>query len=284
MNDLLAGVYGLLSALSWGSGDFSGGLASKRTSTFSVVVISQLFGAFLILGLAFFTEEPLTGWRNLAWGGAAGAAGAIGLTVLYQALSAGKMGLVAPVTSLISVLIPVLAGILLEGFPTAVQFAGILLALVAVWLVSQPALSKASLRGLLNRSFWQAPFVAGIGFGLFFILIDQVEAGSVYWPLVSARAASLILIFSSGLILGRLKKPAPGSLPAIFLAGFLDVGGNVFFVLAAQTGRLDISAILSSFYSAVTVFWAWILLREKLSISQWAGVIGVVISVVLITR
>ncbi len=70
--ELLLILLGLSSAFSWGAGDFSGGLASKRTSAYTVVVLSQfvsllilLFAVFLVTPEAFTTQAAI-------WGGIAG--------------------------------------------------------------------------------------------------------------------------------------------------------------------------------------------------------------------
>ncbi len=278
VNEVSAVFYGLLSALTWGSGDFSGGLASKRTDVFSVVLISQFFGGLLVLALALvFEPEGLTG-QDFALGAAAGICGALGLLAFYQALASGRMGLTAPLASLVSAIVPVLFGLSLEGLPSPKQGLGFLIAFVSVWLISKEGGGKV--RAAVRD--WLAPLFAGLGFAFFFIIIDQAGDQTVYWPLFGARLASTTFLLASGSLLGRIRPPARGNLRLILLSGVLDVVGNIFFVLAAQTGRLDISVVLSSFYAAVTVFWAWILLREKLASGQWAGVLAAVLAVVLI--
>ena len=127
-----------------------------------------------------------------------------------------------------------------------------------------------------------AAVILGIGFGLFYILIDRVSDSAILWPLVAARTASILLVFTLAFLLRQLEAPASRNLPAIALAGIFDTGGNVFFAIATRIGRLDVAAILSSLYPAVTVLLAWVILKERLTGGQWVGVLLVLFAIILI--
>ena len=101
-SEVLAIAFGLASAASWGSGDFGGGLASRRGSVYSVVIISQLIGAVFLVTLALSLGENIPSADNLILGGIAGVSGAIGLVALYMGLASGRMGVVAPVTAMVA--------------------------------------------------------------------------------------------------------------------------------------------------------------------------------------
>lgn len=275
--DLQAVIYGLASAASWGAGDFGGGLASKRNHVVVVIIVSQAVGASLLLALALLLGEPLAGGRDLWLGAIAGLLGELGLVALYLALARGRMGVVAPVAAVVSAILPVLVGIAQEGLPTIMQLLGFGLALLAVWL-----LSRGSNHTPFSWSDLSLPMVAGIGFGLFFILIDRVSQGVILWPLITARLASITALVSYAAIQRQRIIPAANQFPVMVLAGIFDSGGNAFFALATQAGRLDISTIVSSLYPAGTVILAWLILKEKLERQQWLGVLTALLALLLI--
>ena len=276
MQILLIGL-SLTSALFWGAGDFSGGLASKRTSAYTVVGLSQ-FASLLILliGVFLVSPEPFS-MHSALWGGIAGICGAGGLVALYSGLARGPMGVVAPLTAVSAAVVPVVFSIFQSGLPPASDMLGILVALVAVWTIS----SGDSL-GKLSRNDLVLPLLAGLGFGVFFILIAAASQETTIWPLVFARSSSVLFILLVGMLLSKVEIPLRGQIPIIALAGIFDTGGNIFYVLATRYGRLDISAVLSSLYPAATVFLAWIILKERLTVRQWFGVVLVILAVGLI--
>jgi uncharacterized membrane protein len=260
---------GLASAVSWGAGDFSGGLASRRASAHGVVVISQCVGIVLLVGLAVVIGETPPPTGKLVWAALAGVGGAGGLLGLYRALAIGQMGIAAPVSAVVGAIVPVLAGAVSEGPPGTLRVLGFGLALTAVWLLAAPGPTGRSLgaRGLA------LPAAAGVGFGLFLVLIHQVGGSAVLWPLAVARASSLALLAGAGVVAGGLRVPGRSDLGLTGLAGALDAAGNAFFVLAAQAGRLDAAAVLSSLYPASTVALAHVVLRERLGRFQTVGVL-----------
>jgi len=274
---MLAIAFGLASAASWGSGDFSGGLASRRSSVYSVVIISQLIGAVFLVTLAFSLGESVPSTNNLILGGIAGVSGAIGLVALYMGLASGRMGVVAPVTAVVAATIPVLFSFLTEGLPATSQLVGFGMGLIAVWL-----LSSGGDGGAIQAHELGLALTAGLGFGLFFILIDRVSQSAVFWPLVAARIASVSFLIVLTILRRGWKQPARNQLSLIALAGIFDTGGNTFFVLATRMGRLDIAALLSSLYPAATVLLAWLILKERLMPQQWLGVATALAALVFI--
>ena len=260
-------AFGLASAASWGAGDFSGGLASRRSPAAGVVVTSQAAGLVLLVVLAGATQEILPSASQIGWAALAGANGAFGLLALYSALASGRMGVAASVSGVVGAVVPVLVGMALNGSPGPVPVLGFVLAGVGVWLLTAAdgGIARTGVRELA------LPFLAGVSFGLFLVFIHQAGGSTVLWPLAAARATSMSVLAALGGIMGTLRLPGRSALGLTALAGVLDTGGNAFFVLAAQAGRLDVASVLSSLYPASTVLLACVLLGEQLTGRQTIG-------------
>ncbi|MGB8768470.1 MAG: DMT family transporter [Candidatus Korobacteraceae bacterium] len=260
----------------WGGGDFAGGIAAKRASVFRVVAGAHACGLLLMLLLVWITAEPLPPCSTLLWGAVAGITGAFGIAALYRALSIGRMGIVAPVASVITAVLPVLVGMNSEGMPDRIRLAGFALALVSIWLIARPDGAINTHRGL------GLAVLAGVLFGLFLIASKQAGHHGVFWPLVAARSASTVLMLLIVAFLGPDVRPLRPALVPILFSGILDTSANALFIAATQHGRLDVTAVLSSLYPASTVILARIFLKERISATQNAGIVGALISVALI--
>ncbi len=258
----------LAAATVYGAADFFGGLASRRTTAVTVVVLSQLAGmavlaaAWLVLPGKFYASDAL-------WGLCAGIAGGVGIAALYAALAAGRMGVVSPISAVIGASVPVIVGLLLGEHPERLALIGVACAFVAVALVSANAETM--------RLSWREPGLApailsGLGIGVLYVCLAHGHADAGLARLAVARVASLLLLVAYALGRRESLRPAPGTLGTILLAGALDMSANVLYVLATGRGLLAIVAVLTSLYPASTVFLAWAVLNERLSRSQWAGV------------
>ncbi len=271
-------IFGLAAALCWGAGDFSGGIATKRSGVLIVAIISQLIGIVLLASAAIVFRENIPITEDFLWGAMAGLSGGVGILSLYHALSIEKMGIVAPVSAVWSAIVPMTFGLITEGLPTVNQLIGFAFAFAGVWLISREEDSPK-----IEFERIKFPLLAGTGFGLFMILIDQVQTSGVFWPLVGARMATIPTFIIAAFYSRQTRIPGLRYLPLIAFVGLLDTGGNVFYVLAAKAGRLDIAAILTSLYPAVTVLLAWIIVKERLKERQLIGILAVLVAVVLIT-
>lgn len=270
-------TYGVASGLAWGTGDFSGGLASKRTSVLSVVMLSQGVGALSMLAVALWFGELVPPGSDLVIGAVAGLAGTLGLAAFYRGLAIHQMGIVAPIAAAVTALVPVGLGAVIEGLPAVTQMIGFGLAILAIWIMSWTGGQiHVQLRVLT------LPIVAGLGFAFFLIGIDQASHHAVLWPLIGARIAGISMLFAVVMARRQWETPCGNQLPIIGLAGLFDATGNVLFALAANAGRLDIAAVLSSLYPATTVLLAAWVLDERLNRQQWSGVLMALGAVVLI--
>lgn len=261
----------------WGGGDFAGGVAARRAHVFRVVAGAHACGLLLMLALAWMTAEPMPPRSSLEWGVVAGITGAFGIAALYKGLAVGRMGVVAPVASVISAILPVLFGFRTEGLPDRWQMAGFALALASIWLVARPDGKTDSHRGL------GLAILAGVMFGLFLVSGKQAGHYGVFWPLVAARVASTLLMLTIVAFSPRDPRSLRPALLPILLSGVFDSAANAMFIAATRHGRLDVAAVLSSLYPASTVILARVLLKESISRMQAAGIVGALIAVALIS-
>ncbi|RQD82375.1 DMT family transporter [Methanosalsum natronophilum] len=276
--EILAIIFGLASAISWGAGDFSGGCATKRTNVYSVVLVTQIIGivAFPLLAVTF--DELFPPFIYLIWGAFAGFFGAAGLIALYKGLAKSKMGIVAPMAAVVSVIIPVIYSAITDGLPSTYQILGFILAFIGIWLiVSMNVDSKVNVKSL------EYPILAGLLFGLFFISIDNFSETAIYWPLTFSRITAFILISVFLISAKAVTKPTSDVIPIIIIAAIFNTGGVTFFALASEAGRLDVATILSSLSPAITVLLACILLKEHLVSRQWIGVIAALVAIILMS-
>jgi drug/metabolite transporter (DMT)-like permease len=268
--------FGLASAASWGAADFSGGLAARRWSAVAVTVAARCAGVVLLVSLALGLREPALSRAGVGWAAAGGVVGSVGLVALYRALAVGQMGVAAPVSGMLSAGLPVLFTAFFKGLPTTAQITGFGLAMMSVWMLSRPQGSPGTPAG------FGLALLSGVGFGAFLVLISQASRSTWLWPLAVANIASLATLVLLATTTRQLERPPSGSLRFALMAGVLDVGGNAFFLLAAQLGRLDSAAVLSSLYPASTVLLAWAILRERVSPLQAVGIVVALAAIALI--
>ncbi|MBK8821018.1 MAG: DMT family transporter [Anaerolineales bacterium] len=272
-------LFGLASALFWGAGDFAGGLVSRRVNAVRASLYVQAGGLIPVLAIALFTRQlnmPLVDWL---WCSAAGVIGSLGFLALYRALADGQMSTAAPIAAVTSAGLPAIVGVVRDGVPSASIVAGFIFALAAIWLISQNGAGaiKLRLKDLL------LPFLAGLGFGIYFIFVDLGGQSSIFAPLVAVRGAGGLTLMILAAFSKELHLPSRSMLPLVLLNISVDVLGSVFFILAVQSGRMDIAAVLGSLYSGVTVLLAWLILREKISSVQRIGVAIALLAIILIT-
>lgn len=278
---MLSILFGLGAALTWGAADFTGGLASRRTGAYRAALYGEFFGLLFIVAAAFFIDGPLPGWSALGLAVAAGAIGTTGLLTLFRSVIHGKMSIAMPVSALLAAGLPVLVGSLIEGFPGIITFLGFVLALCAIWLISQEDGKDG--RFLARLSDLRLPLLAGIGFGSFFILMDIAARETTLWPMLASRTGGTIIVAIYMLFRRDSWRLTRDLWPVLVLNGFLDVGGTAFYLLASQAGRLDVAAVISSLFPGSTVILAALILKERVSRSQSIGIFLALTAIIFLT-
>jgi drug/metabolite transporter (DMT)-like permease len=262
MTQLLA----LLSAALFGVADFAGGLATRRISAWTVAGWSQLLGIpILILGLALIPSPEVTR-ADLGWGAIGGVFGILGVAVMYMALAAGTMSVIAPIIGVGAAMIPVIWAVVTGETIDAVQWAGIVMAGAAVMLIAWQ-----SGAGRLSTKLALQAFGAALAFAIFFIALGQTNEAAGLWPLAAARVFTLPLAFT--IIVATRTPVAPGRamLPLLATIAVFDMTANMAIVLALQRGPIGINAVLGSLYPAFTVIAAVVVLKERPTRRQIVG-------------
>jgi drug/metabolite transporter (DMT)-like permease len=281
---MLIEILALISALFYGSADFCGGLTARRASTVATVVVSQLVGLILLVAALPFLPAAIVSPRDWLWGVSAGVFGGTGVALLYRALAVGTMAVVAPITAVISAIIPVLFGFAIGERVGWLTATGILLALIAIVLVSQQPAAPEN-RAIRTGRFPPGVLLAllsGVAIGIFLLSLARTTSASGMWPLITARLTSVTLFAAAAVVTGKtLRMPRPAIITAS-TGGALDMLANVLMMLAARVGPLSIVVTLVSLYPAATVVLARFVLGERLSAVQSAGVVCALVAVILI--
>ena len=275
----MAILLALASAIVYGSADFLGGLATRRNTALAVVVWSQLVGVALLPIAIVALAQPFPSAHDLAWGAAGGVGGTLGVVLLYRGLAIGRMAIVAPTAAVGAACIPVIVGIALGERPSIPAVVGVIIALVAIVLVSASTSAEAETastrEGLLHAAG------AGVGFAAFFIFLANTGPEAGLWPLLTARLAISIAVVIA-LATRTSLRPVRGSWRLVAAAGALDMAANLLFLLASRRGLLSLVAVIVSLYPATTVLLARFVLSERLHGRQIAGLLAAGAGVALI--
>ena len=258
----------LLGALSWGTGDFFGGLASRRAHVLTVLVLSQAVGLAGVAAWAVASGDSPPGLADVVPAVGAGMAGAAGLAALYRGMAIGAMGIVAPISAL-SPAVPLAVDLVRGDAPAAVQWAGIATALTGVVLLAREP--GGTTRGAGLAAGVSLALVAALGFGLFVVGLDAASDGGATWAVVVARTSSTLVALCAALVVSVPLRPPTRLLPAIMAVGIFDTTANVLVAVATTYGSAGIVAVLSALYPLTTILLARIVLAERLDRSRRVG-------------
>ncbi len=263
---MTAVVLALCAAALWGTGDFLGGLASRRLAVLVVLFWSQLLGllGLVVWVLASDTGRPGATHALLASG--AGIAGVVGLGCLYRGMAIGAMGIVAPISAT-SPVVPLLVDVARGRAPEPVQWLGILVALVGVMLVSR----EPGGRGGGAAAGVGLALAAALGFGLFLVGLGEAAQEGAEGAAAAARVGSVAAITMALAATRTRPRVGAAAVPLVAAIGVFDTGANALIALASTRGAIGIVAVLSSLYPVTTILLARTLLHEQLGASRTAG-------------
>jgi drug/metabolite transporter (DMT)-like permease len=287
-------LLGLAAAMLYGTGDFLGGVATRRAPVLVVLTVAETASVIVALPAASMSPGQARA-AGLAWGIAAGVVGGAGLMIFYIGLAAGPMSVVAPVSGLAAAVLPVAVALADGERPGAAVYAGALLCLVAIVLASSasegnPAGGAGRAAPLGLRGSGRAVgygVISGTAFGLFFILIRNAGQSGELWPVAAGRVGELATVVIAAAVLRRglpLRGTGGKLLFAAAGAGAIDVVANICYVAATRIGMFGLAVVLASLYPGVTVLLARVVLGERLRWVQRAGLGLAAVGIILVAE
>ena len=271
-------LFAFLSSVFWGFGGFFAGQASRRGSLLPTLGLDIFIGLFVVVPLAFSIADTFT-WRDFLIGGLAGLFGMSGAAFLYAGMKKAAYVTVIPVSGVAGALFPVLWGLIDGDSLSALQILGILVGLISIALASGVSLQtfKGPIAGLRDG------ILAGLGFGGFYIVIENTSNDTEPWGAVASRFFPLLIIVFILFLINDKPKPSKEALPFIVGSGLSNACASTCFLLAVNRGLLSITSLLSALYPAITVVLAHFLINEKMTRTQVFGVIAAIFSMASIT-
>lgn len=280
-------------AVSYGVSDFTGGILTRRAHVLVVFLLSQIVSAALLVAAVALWADAVS-WPAVGWGGAAGLAGVMGTSLLYQGLAIGRMSVVAPITAVLGAALPVLFGLAMGERPGPPALTGIVAGLLAVVVITRApepvvagdrvdhAGAVAVQAAARSRQAVICAFGSGIGFGLFFTLLARSPVDSGLWPLLGTRISYVVAVSLLLTVRGVSVRPSVGLGPPLIGLGVVNTLADLLFLLATRSGLLSLVAVITSLYPAVTIGLAGLVLRERIAGRQWMGLAVAAVSVALI--
>ncbi len=270
----MAIVLSLVSALAYGVADFLGGIFAKRATPWQIAVVGQSSSAVCALtAVAVFGGQP--SGADLGYGAIAGLGGGFGVAFLYRGLSTARMSVVAPISAIGAALLPVGVGLATGERPAAIAVLGIALAFPAIALISRvPDADTAHRGGVVDGA------LAGLGFGVLFVFLGQVNDGAGLAALATSQVTSVLAVIATATVLRAAWVPRDAVAWRAVVMGPLGFTAQGAFLFASQQGLLSVVSVISSLYPATTVLLAAVLLRER--ILRWQGV-GLLLAALAVT-
>ncbi len=266
----MAALLALISSFSWGVADFLGGLAARRAGTAQVLAVTYPAGAIAITFLAIFVVPGILSAGLIGISMLAGAVGTIAIVLLYAALVRGQMGVVSPITAVMSGAVPVVVGLFRGEQPSAYAFAGMGFAVIAVVLVSRESTHFHGKTPILAIGL---AIASGCAIGVYLTIIGLAPVDSGVWVATLGRWFSTIIMITFVLVVARSFDRTTFPWKLAIITGVLDSTANGLFQLASQRGLLSIVAVLGSLYPAATVVLARVVIKERMNRVQSVGVL-----------
>jgi drug/metabolite transporter (DMT)-like permease len=263
------------SSIAYGLTDFLGGIAARRAHIFLLGTITQPLGLLVLLVLAPLVGGAVTSEVWL-WGAISGLGGAFAYVMLFRALALGPMSVASPISALVAVVLPVMAGVVFGERLPMLGWIGIAVGMLAVLMVSQvheDAPHPVTAQVLLLA------FGAGVFISVFLVALERAPADSGLWPLVVVRIVTSVLLVAAALGSRVVSRPPRDVVTLATVSTLLDVAATAMFMFATREGLLTVVAVITALYPAATVLMARIVLKEHLQLVQRLGLLLAAVSV-----
>jgi len=269
-------------ALSWGTADFLGGVAARRGGKVNAVTLgAQVAGFVSFIPIAMVIGGSLT-LSDLWWALGSGASAGFAIFLLYYGFTKTHTGVVAPTAAILTAGIPALFGLMTGEDLTVVQLMGIVIALIAIWLISRPGTTATTFDANVRLGVLFG-LGAGIGFGLMFIGLDQLTDDSTALAVLPLRFGGVLAMLAVSAA-RKLPIVPPKSLIILIVgSGFIGSLGNLSFIASTADGNLAIVSVVASLFPAATVGLAYLFAGERLSRLQLIGVGAALTAVALVS-
>lgn len=280
----MTALYAILSAVLVGSADFAGGFASRSAPPLRVAALAQAAGLPVAVAVALLYGADSLRGPDVGWSLASGVAVGLGLGCFYAAMGRGLISVVAPLAAVTGAVVPVAYALARGERPGVAALLGIAIALIAIVVVSIAPSDPAHAQVAVDSRVVVLSVLAGACFGLFYVCFSRVSEDAGLWPVALVRVASMatLSLLALALTRGRLVVGQRlGRLVAV--VAVLEVAATVPLLLALQRGPVAIASVLASLYPVTTVLLAGIVLRERLSRLQRAGVVCALVAVALVS-
>jgi drug/metabolite transporter (DMT)-like permease len=263
----------------WGAADFLGGLKSRQLQLLTVLSVSQIAALIVLAAIAVVRGAPPPDGEVVLWSALVGITGIVGLAAFYRGLAIGAMGVVAPISASAAVL-PVSVAVIGGERPGAVQLAGMAVAVLGVALASY---ERSGSRGPRAATGAGLALLAALGFGLFFIVLDEAASRDLIWALLLGRVTSTALLAGCCLAVRPSFQITARDAQVLVAVGLFDVSANALFALGTGLGMVSVVAVLASLYPVITIVLARLVLGERLRGVQRAGGLVALVGVALIS-
>ncbi|MBY0442488.1 MAG: DMT family transporter [Mycobacteriaceae bacterium] len=259
-----------------------GGIAARQVAATRILLVSYPVSTLLLSGMAILAGGPIH-LGTVVWGSLSGISQALALAWYYRAMANGPLSVVSPLVAVLNAAMPVAVGVVLGERSDAVAWAGMVLAMIAVVLVSREASDDDDVRThrFTAKVAWLT-VSAGVVFGLSFVFLHQAPVESRFWPMLFSRVSATTFLLVITAVGGNLRFPSGRPLGLALVVGLLDTVANACLLLALTTWQLSLASIVVSMYSVATVILAIVVLREKVTRWQAIGLVLATVSVAMI--